>query len=141
SSKGAGTRPSPASPVMSKATVSGRQRLSESASVAGQGLRCSDPLVHLDEFASTHPRGQGLGNVIANRFGHFVRTGLDHVSPPVSVRSHRGMPGAGLHPQGQVPVGARSEEHTSELQSPYDLVCRLLLEKKKKKTTTRQTYN
>src|SRR5437867_6746569 len=29
--------------------------------------------------------------------------------------------------------GARSEEHTSELQSPYDLVCRLLLEKKKKK--------
>src|SRR5438094_5403201 len=27
---------------------------------------------------------------------------------------------------------ARSEEHTSELQSPYDLVCRLLLEKKNK---------
>src|SRR5699024_11759406 len=29
---------------------------------------------------------------------------------------------------------ARSEEHTSELQSRFDLVCRLLLEKKKKKT-------
>src|SRR6266705_6852906 len=29
------------------------------------------------------------------------------------------------------PAGLRSEEHTSELQSPYDLVCRLLLEKKK----------
>src|SRR5437867_9830459 len=28
-------------------------------------------------------------------------------------------------------TGPRSEEHTSELQSPYDLVCRLLLEKKK----------
>src|SRR5437867_8883474 len=28
-------------------------------------------------------------------------------------------------------VALRSEEHTSELQSPYDLVCRLLLEKKK----------
>src|SRR5207248_8654389 len=27
-------------------------------------------------------------------------------------------------------VEVRSEEHTSELQSPYDLVCRLLLEKK-----------
>src|SRR5207248_8305723 len=27
-------------------------------------------------------------------------------------------------------AGIRSEEHTSELQSPYDLVCRLLLEKK-----------
>src|SRR6266516_2041461 len=29
-------------------------------------------------------------------------------------------------------IDTRSEEHTSELQSPYDLVCRLLLEKKKK---------
>src|SRR5207248_10746468 len=29
------------------------------------------------------------------------------------------------------PHRERSEEHTSELQSPYDLVCRLLLEKKK----------
>src|SRR5256885_8177641 len=28
------------------------------------------------------------------------------------------------------PVGKRSEEHTSELQSPCNLVCRLLLEKK-----------
>src|SRR5256885_6736730 len=31
----------------------------------------------------------------------------------------------------------RSEEHTSELQSPCNLVCRLLLEKKKKHTTKR----
>src|SRR5207249_6090726 len=30
----------------------------------------------------------------------------------------------------------RSEEHTSELQSRFDLVCRLLLEKKKKKSNT-----
>src|SRR5947207_7409589 len=34
------------------------------------------------------------------------------------------------------PLRRRSEEHTSELQSHSDLVCRLLLEKKKK-----QTYN
>src|SRR5258708_24216634 len=32
-------------------------------------------------------------------------------------------------------VGSRSEEHTSELQSPDHLVCRLLLEKKKKRYT------
>src|SRR5688500_19985664 len=31
--------------------------------------------------------------------------------------------------------GNRSEEHTSELQSPCNLVCRLLLEKKKKTST------
>src|SRR5438067_13489254 len=33
--------------------------------------------------------------------------------------------------------GERSEEHTSELQSRFDLVCRLLLEKKKKKKITK----
>src|SRR5256886_5681213 len=32
-----------------------------------------------------------------------------------------------------LPAGVRSEEHTSELQSQSNLVCRLLLEKKKKK--------
>src|SRR5437867_13016167 len=46
-----------------------------------------------------------------------------------------------VHPRELQPLGrmegeqihpVRSEEHTSELQSPYDLVCRLLLEKKKK---------
>src|SRR5437867_8424058 len=31
---------------------------------------------------------------------------------------------------GEMNETTRSEEHTSELQSPYDLVCRLLLEKK-----------
>src|SRR5690348_17857136 len=43
---------------------------------------------------------------------------------------------AGAHPH--FPHGHldRSEEHTSELQSPVHLVCRLLLEKKKKKTYT-----
>src|SRR5687768_17900795 len=42
------------------------------------------------------------------------------------------------------PCGARSEEHTSELQSRLHLVCRLLLEKKKKNRNTtssiRKTY-
>src|SRR5438034_8858540 len=43
-------------------------------------------------------------------------------------------------------MGCRSEEHTSELQSHSDLVCRLLLEKKKKKNMnnnqqTRTTNN
>src|SRR2546426_8912397 len=34
----------------------------------------------------------------------------------------------------------RSEEHTSELQSPCNLVCRLLLEKKKKRTNRHTSY-
>src|SRR5258708_20484985 len=44
---------------------------------------------------------------------------------PAAPRVGKGLPGAGPR---------RSEEHTSELQSPDHLVCRLLLEKKKKPT-------
>src|SRR5207248_6439641 len=35
---------------------------------------------------------------------------------------------------------SRSEEHTSELQSPYDLVCRLLLEKKNNNRMRREEH-
>src|SRR2546426_6503054 len=45
-----------------------------------------------------------------------------------------GRPGV-AHPARSV---MRSEEHTSELQSPCNLVCRLLLEKKKKDTSARR---
>src|SRR2546426_1594071 len=41
----------------------------------------------------------------------------------------------GRHHAACVRCGERSEEHTSELQSPCNLVCRLLLEKKKTTTT------
>src|SRR4051794_41248990 len=37
------------------------------------------------------------------------------------------------------PASVRSEEHTSELQSPVHLVCRLLLEKKKKNKDANST--
>src|SRR5256885_8400472 len=57
----------------------------------------------------------------------------------VGMSTPRASPGS-LHPPAGQSVGApshpevrgRSEEHTSELQSPCNLVCRLLLEKKKK---------
>src|SRR5437773_5868002 len=39
------------------------------------------------------------------------------------------------------PDRRRSEEHTSELQSHHDLVCRLLLEKKKKNKITTHTIH
>src|SRR2546426_8446500 len=43
--------------------------------------------------------------------------------------------GAYFNDAGGPDAGRRSEEHTSELQSPCNLVCRLLLEKKKKQIT------
>src|SRR5438034_7775653 len=43
--------------------------------------------------------------------------------------------------QGHLSGALRSEEHTSELQSHSDLVCRLLLEKKKKKKNNNPSIN
>src|SRR6266478_9219617 len=45
----------------------------------------------------------------------------------------RGSPSRGRTERRSRPSSCRSEEHTSELQSQSNLVCRLLLEKKKKK--------
>src|SRR5688500_19331078 len=59
-------------------------------------------------------RGRPAGRVGVRRRG---RPGASPPAPPPPHRPRR-------------PV--RSEEHTSELQSPCNLVCRLLLEKKKK---------
>src|SRR5690349_24151096 len=54
---------------------------------------------------------------------HPGRRAVPHAPPPRGRHvPHRGRAGP----------GRRSEEHTSELQSRRDLVCRLLLEKKKK---------
>src|SRR5438874_10656821 len=52
--------------------------------------------------------------------------------------AHSFAPGARSGSEGM--GNERSEEHTSELQSRRDLVCRLLLEKKKKKTLHLQIY-
>src|SRR5438034_1916477 len=60
---------------------------------------------------------------------------LTRVLPSVGRRVRRGVAAdvrAGPGGEDQDPL-QRSEEHTSELQSHSDLVCRLLLEKKKKK--------
>src|SRR5437867_7925288 len=53
-------------------------------------------------------------------------TRLQRIKPRASVDPVRDQWHFGAKQLGE----ARSEEHTSELQSPYDLVCRLLLEKK-----------
>src|SRR2546430_10382446 len=47
--------------------------------------------------------------------------------------------GRGIRPPGAVSKVPRSEEHTSELQSQSNLVCRLLLEKKKQSNRTLHT--
>src|SRR5699024_12564023 len=53
------------------------------------------------------------------------------MGPDVAARLGAGEGGAQLTEDLGLPHRHRSEEHTSELQSRFDLVCRLLLEKKK----------
>src|SRR5256885_11029031 len=61
----------------------------------------------------------------------FRSRGLLHTSEPAVALEQR--PDARVGER-IVVADRRSEEHTSELQSPCNLVCRLLLEKKKKQT-------
>src|SRR5437867_8965586 len=68
------------------------------------------------------------------RLASFVAIAKGDVSP-----QHWFLLGRSLTPVGGG-AALRSEEHTSELQSPYDLVCRLLLEKKKKTTPSATVY-
>src|SRR5688500_19352842 len=54
-------------------------------------------------------------------------------SSETSSNASRRRPADGPIFQGSPKIWTRSEEHTSELQSPCNLVCRLLLEKKKER--------
>src|SRR5438552_11671807 len=60
------------------------------------------------------------------------RLRIDRASGACAARVHSALP----HQRDWLPELLRSEEHTSELQSPDHLVCRLLLEKKKNTVST-----
>src|SRR5206468_10128216 len=92
------------------------------------------------------PGGQ-MGGVLGGVIGGVLNTAARPVPPPPSVKP-KGPIRVGGHVRPpkiivkvqpeypplarQVHIQGRSEEHTSELQSRSDLVCRLLLEKKNK---------
>src|SRR2546429_4301946 len=67
--------------------------------------------------------------------------GVCRIVPLVAVRSEKSLLAAApkrAERWKKILLEARSEEHTSELQSRLHLVCRLLLEKKKKKYNSHQ---
>src|SRR2546421_9500672 len=63
---------------------------------------------------------------------HFAKTGAKKDSGEIILGSDRTFEARATTCRDHIVECARSEEHTSELQSRSDLVCRLLLEKKKK---------
>src|SRR2546426_4437921 len=75
-------------------------------------------------------RGRGAG---AGRAGHRRPHGGEARVRRDGAPRARSRRGGGAADRERGGGGRRSEEHTSELQSPCNLVCRLLLEKKKKK--------
>src|SRR5438876_3028525 len=75
---------------------------------------------------------------LPGRCHHFPgQRPADTDDPPTSTSS----PSAPTGPQHASSGHRRSEEHTSELQSPVHLVCRLLLEKKKKQKKNTKDNN
>src|SRR5690348_17526538 len=93
----------------------------------------SPPFPYTTLFRSER-KAQALGQADA---GEVRRDDAQEQAPEavgeeaVDGRGH-GLARETLAAMGRVDEVARSEEHTSELQSPVHLVCRLLLEKKKK---------
>src|SRR5207248_10680842 len=80
--------------------------------------------------SSSHPRKARS----ISRNGALATT--EPITPRAFTRTSALFQGTPIRPavgssRGAATRWGRSEEHTSELQSPYDLVCRLLLEKKK----------
>src|SRR5205085_6539309 len=71
---------------------------------------------------------------------HVPGRGPDRLCGRLSQRA-ADQEGAQCHEDRDARHCARSEEHTSELQSQSNLVCRLLLEKKKKKKKTKNKMN
>src|SRR4051794_41248949 len=95
--------------------------------------------------------GHGLGGALAgpvagrlDLLGHHSQLALPLGREQAHVPDSGALGGKPQHQSdrlGAPPEPIRSEEHTSELQSPVHLVCRLLLEKKKKKKRTQLTPN
>src|SRR5699024_12874561 len=88
--------------------------------------RSSDLDVRQDAFEALYEVYGGLKNTFASTFQTNVKKNNYLASTKKIQISQTSCPFKQPHPR----RSARSEEHTSELQSRFDLVCRLLLEKK-----------
>src|SRR5438034_8016832 len=123
--------------MKSRLLISSWQSRSRKPSYSARYMVCMDPFYArgCDRGGRTHAHreaGRGLEGLEAGRLGRLRAEGARRP------RGDRAQVGRGRRPRLRDPgrragIEHRSEEHTSELQSHSDLVCRLLLEKKKRK--------
>src|SRR5437868_10631130 len=97
-----------------------------SAKNIGYELRCADPIPMDMEYtrdlgycAAKYVLGGGNAAMISLQAGRFVPIPFAAMMDPKTGRARTR----------RVDITSRSEEHKSELQSRFDIVCRLLLEK------------
>src|SRR2546426_4717430 len=86
------------------------------------------PRSTLFPYTTLFRSGRQVPRLAASGAGRLLRRGQRPRAREVRLRSAE----EARSPHLGAARGARSEEHTSELQSPCNLVCRLLLEKKKR---------
>src|SRR5437773_5499064 len=108
-------------------------------------------MIHIIDFLPSLKVPEGRGFLLVPRLSGNTFGGGAHRSIPTQAHKAHAQVWHGESPTGDAlrlrarfakfcadfesELVQRSEEHTSELQSHHDLVCRLLLEKKKKKIT------
>src|SRR2546430_3042732 len=97
-----------------------------------RGLRFGHRSKPSDELVADHLLGQLPRRAAVRRDDPAAPR-----SPRLLPSRHHSLQSSGSYARGHC---ERSEEHTSELQSQSNLVCRLLLEKKKKMTTPRPRH-
>src|SRR5207237_3280183 len=151
----------PAGPLRPTGSPSDSSTLQQSFDVNAVNPKFKWPQVWTTDLAIDHQLPGGLLGTLELVYGKdihaIVMRNADLRAPVGTVPGPDGRPfygscvfGAANCPTGLPPGGAeltpdggagiRSEEHTSELQSHLNLVCRLLLEKKKKKTQYTQQH-
>src|SRR6266540_6908804 len=128
---GQDARPPPSGPNAADPVTWHRVDLTEGLAmilVTGATGTIGRPLVDLLVDQGAKVRAVTRHPQAANLPAHVEVVEGDPARPDTIAPFLEGVAGLFLHPRA-VGIPARSEEHTSELQSHHDLVCRLLLEK------------
>src|SRR6266403_6244196 len=125
-------------PVPSAGRRARTPALSRSASAEDMAAMLWPMFGDIELIVQNSSKLANVRDTVISRVSTASRPAPAHSLPRTSIRDASALGGnRGWRPIAR--ISARSEEHTSELQSRRDLVCRLLLEKKKKIKTNQMS--